>query len=93
MIALDNRNIKWKKGYCCFYGESMLKCPPERVVGTQGGESGNSEKVSAVQLCLLLEGFSILRGEAILLVCISSRPHTVIISITKMNKGMSHLVV
>ena len=27
MIALDNRNIKWKKGCCWSYRESMLKCP------------------------------------------------------------------
>ena len=45
-----------EKGLLLLLCGEHAKVSSERIVGTQGGESGNSEKVSAVQLCLLLEG-------------------------------------
>ena len=45
-----------EKGLLLLLQGEHAKVSSERVAGTRGGESGNSEKVNAIQLCLLLEG-------------------------------------
>lgn len=45
-----------EKGLLLLLRGEHAKVSSERVIGTQGSESGNSETVSAIQLCLLLEG-------------------------------------
>lgn len=45
-----------EKGLLPLLWGEHAKVSSERVIGTQGGESRDSEKVSAIQLRLLLEG-------------------------------------